>query len=114
MQGGKLRHRISIEKPFKTRDADGQNIPFYVPVLSVWGSIKQLSGKQIAMASAKTITTTATHEIRMRYNPSLELQIGFHRLRREGITNRAFAINQIVNVDEKNAELVLTVTEVKA
>ena len=114
MEAGKLRKRIVIEAPIAHRDSHGQNVPIWTAQADVWCSIKQLSGRQIAMAGAKTITATATHEIRMRYRADLTLQIGYHRLRMEGVTNRAFSINQVLNIDERNAELVLTCTEVKA
>lgn len=114
MEAGKLRKRIVIEAPIAHRDEDGQNVPIWTPQADVWCSVKQLSGRQIAMAGAKTITATATHEIRMRYRADLTLQIGYHRLRIEGVKSRAFALNQIVNVDERNTELVLTCTEVKS
>lgn len=113
MNAGSLRHRLTLETPSSTRDEYGENVPKWTPITSVFGSIKQLSEKQLAMAAAKSITTTSTHEIRMRFTRGLGLRVGYHRLRFETEeSSRTFTINSIANPDERNRELVLTVTEV--
>ena len=101
MEAGTLRKLLTIESPVPAQDNYGQDVPGYVFVATVWGGIKTLSGRQLALAQANTITATSTHQIRIRLSTS-------------PTPPRYFAIDAIDDPDERHRELVLTATEVKA
>ena len=141
MDIGKLRKRIVIEAPTRSRDEYGQDIPVWTTIATVWGSIMPLHGQQLALARASTITATASDLIKIRYRPGLK--IGFHRIRfggsadgfdqlteadylnlseanydilaesAAGSTPRYYSINDINDPEERHNELWITVTEDK-
>jgi len=116
MRAGTLRRRLIIESPDRQRDSYGQNSPVWQELATVFASINPLSGKQLAMALARTITSTATHEIRMRYTRQIPLKVGVHRLKvvAESGRPRIFTLNAVLDVDDRHREWVLTCTEVVA
>ena len=140
MEAGGLRKLLTIECPVPTQDNYGQDVPGYTFVATVWGSIKTLSGRELALSQANTVTATSTHQIRIRYRAGL---LPTHRITYEQsgtlfaymtdqefatLTStqfaallstsptppRYFAIDAIGDPDERHRELVLTVTEIKA
>ncbi len=108
MRSGKLRHRICISRPHARLDSYGEDDPQWSVVAERWASINQLGMRQQSLAQANTITTTATHEIRIRFFGGLLVTD------RVKFGTREFRINQIKNVEETNWEQVLIVTEVVA
>lgn len=110
---GDFRHRVSIQASTTVRQADGGNVPTWATFATVSCEIKPLAGRQLALAQASSITSTSTHQIRMRWRPDLEMN---HRLlfrvpAVQGSPGRVFAINSTNNTEERRVELVLTVTE---
>ena len=71
MNPGLLRHKITFLNPTPNRDAYGGNAQLWVPAVTVWASITQLRGVLLAQTQAYTNTATATHQIVMRYNPTI-------------------------------------------
>lgn len=111
MQAGKLYHRITFLSSTSTQNSVGETIPVWTTqVCTVWASIKPLSGKQLALAQANTVTSTATHEVVMRYHPAVVGQLNY----RVKFGNRVFRVNSILDTEELGYELRLTVTEVAA
>lgn len=137
MDGGALNKRLTIEAPTAARDEFGQDNPVWSPVATVWAGIKPLSGRQLALAQANTITATSTHQVTIRYRPGLKVT---HRLKYEqgpvcfptmtaaqfaALTAgqfaamasstetpiRYFSIDAINDTEERHRELVLTCTE---
>jgi len=134
--GGK-RHLITIQTQSAVRDSHGGNTPAWTTVAVVHGSIKTLSGRQLALAAASTITSTSTHEVRIRWRPGVtpncRLRFGaiafdcmasaeFDTLTSAefdamvssnfgGSKPRYFAINAVNDVEERGREIILTVTE---
>jgi SPP1 family predicted phage head-tail adaptor len=140
MESGQLRKLLTIESPVSAQDNYGQDVLGYVFVATVWGSINTLSGRQLALSQANTITATSTHQIRIRYRTGL---LPTHRITYETsgtlfaymtdqqfavLTSaqfaalvstsptppRRFAIDTISDPEERHRELVLTATEIKA
>jgi SPP1 family predicted phage head-tail adaptor len=113
MKAGTLRHLLTIEQSSAKRDGHGQNIPSWAELENVWGSINPLKGQQLALSQANTITATATHMVIIRYFEGL--LISKHRLRYDesGTKPRYFTINDMLDPDERQRELHLTVTEVR-
>jgi SPP1 family predicted phage head-tail adaptor len=109
IEAGTLIHRIEFVAPVVTRDANNAAIIAWTNVIcGAWASIKPLSGKQLAINQANTVMATATHEIRIRYNPQLVNKTTY----RVKYQNRYFAINAILDTEERRFEMRLTVTEV--
>lgn len=105
MNSGALRHRVTIQAQTAAQDRYGENLPTWADVATVWASVSQLTERQISEAQARMTTTTATHEIRMRYRPGLSVT---NRLVYAG---RCFAINRIDDVDGRHRELTIIATE---
>ena len=140
MSIGKLRKRLVIEALQNNVAATGDNQPTYASTATVWGSIEQLSQRDLTLLQQKDDTHTATHKIRIRFRS--DIKVGFHRVRYgsnpgidlENLTDdqlrtlddnalnnlpdttgmRIFAINDIQNEQELNRFLILICTEVIA
>jgi SPP1 family predicted phage head-tail adaptor len=111
---GNMRDKFIIEKPVATQDAYGQSIEDWQGFKEVRGYLKHLSGRQLQLAQANTITATATYQLQMRW--SSDIVVGKVRLKlaRNDGTFRIFTINDINDIDNRHYELVLMLTEVKA
>lgn len=110
---GKMKDRVTVEQLITKQDSFGQDIPLWDGIKDVWAAIKNLSGRQLALAQANTLTSTATHQISMHYLACLKAN-GKYRLRlplSDG-TFRTFSINNVNDPDNMHAELWLTATEV--
>jgi SPP1 family predicted phage head-tail adaptor len=101
---GKFRHRVSIQS-MSDSTADDYNQTTQIPVTigTRWASVKPLTGK--ALEYGKQIKEQVTHEIRLRYFPALTpdnlLLFG----------TRVFEILSVINVDERNEELIVMCSE---
>lgn len=92
-----------IESPSRTQDAYGADIPTWTTWKAVWASIEPLTGRQFLLAAQATLETT--HEIRIRWQPEVTAKM---RIVFEG---RTFGIETIMNVEERDRELVLMCKE---
>lgn len=119
MEPGALRKRFAFVSPDTAQDTTGEaRKTFTTEVCRRWGSIKPLSGRQLALAQANTITSTATHEIVIRFDTALRGKLDYQI--RYGSTDpadkpnppRYFTINAILDTEEAHRELRITVTEV--
>lgn len=103
MQAGKLRHRLTLEEATDTLNARGEAVPAWSTVTTLWGAIDPLSGRE--GFEARQLYASASHRIRLRYRagivPKMRLTKGA----------RVFEIDAILNVDERNRELVCLATE---
>lgn len=108
MEAGTLNRRITFLAPTAVRDSYGEDDPTWAEVCTVWASLKPLTGRQLALAQANTATSTATHEIRVRYRADLEGKVNF----RVRYGERSYSINSILNMEEANRELRIAATEV--
>jgi SPP1 family predicted phage head-tail adaptor len=134
---GKLNKRINILSPSPSRNNYGENVPTYPQIARVWAQIEPLSGRNLALAQANTITATATHRIRIRFNDKVKVthrvQYGTNDLAYstlttaqyrtlttdqyeglEGVSSlvRLFSINQILDDDMSHFSMTLLCTEV--
>lgn len=133
MRIGPLRHRVKIQTPVITRDDCGGAIEtwedFAAPASGVYtdpaiagaetdsgttgvlttltstfyASIEPLIGREYM--AAKQMQADVTHKIRMRYIPGLTTTM------RIVFGTRVFEIESILNVQERNRELVIMATE---
>jgi len=66
MQGGRLRHKVSIWKYTEAQDGYGQPIKEYKKLGDAWAEIRPLLGTE--SFNDKMVHTEHTHKILMRYN----------------------------------------------
>lgn len=62
MYAGKLRERVTIQSPATTRNAAGEYVPGWAPVVTVWAALADISGREYIASgatqnSAQTIIT---------------------------------------------------------
>lgn len=101
---GKLDHSVTLQNYRETRSASGAQVRAYEAYAIVWARVRTLSGtERIAAQQASSILT---HEVTIRYRSDVRPD---HRL---VLGIRAFDIKDVRNVDERNEELRMLVTEV--
>lgn len=105
IQAGKLRHRVTINKPILGGTPDAYNAQAQSQQLvgTFWASVEPISGREIEVA--KTYAATVSHKIQMRYVPGI---LTTYQLLFNG---RTFNINAVLNAEERNRMLTLFVTE---
>lgn len=70
MKAGRLRHRITIERPIEVEDEGGGRSIAWVPLETVWGSIEGRSGRE--RYHAQQIESVYSHLITIRYRAGIE------------------------------------------
>ena len=105
MKAGTLRHWLTFEKPpvSPTRDTTGAEVEAWEPVVSVWGSIEPLVGREYV--AAQQVNAELSHRIRVRYHPD------FTPTMRILYGTREFNIISLLNREERNVELEIYATE---
>ncbi len=101
---GQYRHRVSIQTLTDgTTDDYNQSTKTPTTVATRWAKITPLSGKSLEYA--QRIHDQVTHEVRLRYYSGL---CPDHRLL---FGSRVFQILNVINVDERNEEMVCQCVE---
>jgi SPP1 family predicted phage head-tail adaptor len=99
MLSGKLNHRIELQSKVATRDSYGSETIVWKKESIVWGSVEPISGREYFLA--KQVQAETTHRIRIRYyaglRPDWRILFG----------TRIFEIDSVINIEEKNREMVL-------
>jgi SPP1 family predicted phage head-tail adaptor len=103
MRAGYLRHQITIEAPEETQTADGSFAVTWRTFATSWASIDPLLGKEYFAAAREQ--ADISHKIRMRFVSGLN-----HRMRILFGT-RIFEIESVINLGERNRELVIMCRE---
>lgn len=103
MKTGTLRHRVELQERTDTQDGTGQPIPAWATYATVWAAIEPLTARELI--AAKQAQSEATTKIRLRYVS------GVDHTDRVVFGSRTYAINSVVNPDERNRELHLMCTE---
>lgn len=108
MRAGKLSHKVTIEQPPATLDAQGGRSGSWSEITGspVWASITPLSGSR--RYEAAQVVQGISHEITMRHlsNVTSEMRIMYG--------TRKFMIRSVVNAEERDRELRLMCEEVTA
>jgi SPP1 family predicted phage head-tail adaptor len=101
---GNFNKRFTILGKTEVVNSIGQPVPTYAFVGYVWGSLKPVSASQ--QYSAESVGHVLTHIVRARYTTLVvpECRLSWN--------DRTFHVNGVRNVDEEDAELDLTCTEV--
>ncbi len=103
MRGGPLRHRITIEHPVETQAGDGSVVTDWETFTAAWASVEPLIGREYFAQEREQ--ATVSHKIRMRYLPGIT-----HKMRVAWGT-RIFEVESVLNVGERNRELLLMTSE---
>ena len=104
MQSGKLRHKISIEKVNETINDAGEVTESWVEFANIWAQIMPLVGREYW--SSRQVESEVTGKIRIRYLPGVTPKM------RINSNNRIYNIEAVINIEERNIEMVLLVSEV--
>ena len=104
MRIGTLRHKVEIQAYITTVDPDGYPIQDWVTVAHAWAAVEPVAGKEYWAAAAVQAETTI--KITMR-PPGIEITPA-NRLLFDG---RTLEIQSVINVEERDRELVLMCVE---
>ena len=102
MNIGKMRHRITFQRPSTEKDRLAGYEDDWQDVATVWAQISPISGRDFLTQIRETIVT---HKIYCRYRPGItpQMQIQFG--------DRIFRIISILNWDERNEGLTIMCEE---
>ena len=103
MRAGRLKHRVTIEKPELSKDEFGQPTKTWVTVCSTRAAIDPISGKEFF--AAQQINNSINYKITIRYRPGIKSQF------RVKYQDRLFEIHAPLNPKEANRELLLMCEE---
>jgi len=103
MRAGPLRCRVTIEEPVETQGADGAILTAWETFATTWASVEPLIGKEYFAQQREQ--ATVSHKIRMRHIAGIT-----HKMRIAWGT-RLFEIESVLNVGERNREIVLMCSE---
>lgn len=102
---GERTHRVALRAPTEVTGTHGEITRTYATSKTVWGRVKQLSGKEAEVA--RQIQPTATHEVVIPYESTLTVEYQFL------IRSLTFGIVSIDNRDLADVELVCLCEEAK-
>lgn len=80
MQAGRLRHRVTIQNFITTELPSGQELEQWQNTASVWGEVKDISGRELIGAGAELPEATTRIWIRYRSDVSSASRILFRGL----------------------------------
>lgn len=107
MESGKLKHRITLQRPSIDQDTAGEHTVTFSDVAAVKASIEPLSVREQFMAAQEH--ASATHRIRFRLRQSLSAMDGSWRV---VYGARTFVLVGLpINMDEANRETQLLCEE---
>lgn len=104
MRAGELRKRVTLQRLVAGRDSLGGVTESWEDVGTYWAAVEPLKGHEFFAASQ--VNAEVTGRIRMRYRPGVDPTM------RAALGTRVFAIQAVIDVDERHRELHLMVREV--
>ena len=108
LRAGQLNRRITLQAPLATLDAYGVPTPGWTDVMTVWGAIEALSGRELV--NAQRISSEISHQLTVRYSSALtdtRVVAGYRALYKGRILN----IHAALNEDEGNVLVTLLASE---
>lgn len=112
---GRMRWRLKLQAqgdPVETADAYGQPAPTWNDVITLWGEVKPLSGRELF--NAQQVQAQVTHQISVRYTGSAgPIDETMRFLYTASSPARIFNITAALNVDERNREYQVLAIEQK-
>lgn len=95
---GRLRHRLTVQRPDRTADVGGGATITWTDVARVWGAVEPISGRETVVAERQQ--ATVTHKVTLRYRADLDARM------RILFGSRSFNIRSLVNPDERGRWLI--------
>jgi SPP1 family predicted phage head-tail adaptor len=96
MHAGELRHRIEIQENTPAKNSLGEDVDTWTTVNKRWAKVEPLTGRELQVQVQ--ISADVTHRVTMRFYEGLTAK---HRIRFNG---RIFAINAVLNIEERDRE----------
>lgn len=103
MNASKMRHRITFVRRADEKDALGGYKGDWVPIVTTWGQIVPISGKEYF---SQVRETTVSHKIYCRYRAGITPQMRIH------FGQRKFRILSVINWEERGEGLTIMCEEV--
>lgn len=119
MRAGRLRHKVTIQEVTETPDAYGEPSESWTTYAERWASIEPLAGREYF--AAKQEHSEVDTRIRLRWDRALVAVTPKHRVlytyplldgSPETTQTRIFDIEAVLNMQERNREIVLMCREV--
>lgn len=104
MRSGQLRHFITIKTPQESKNSYGEKTFSYIDFLHCWSDAKPIKTTERFVSSR--LNTEVNYQFRIRYVDGVE-----HNMR-VIFGTRVFDIDSILNVNERNRELIILASEV--
>ena len=101
---GRLRHRVRIQRITNSTDGDGYPVQSYADMAERWASIDPL--KQVERIEAQRVKGFTSHQIAMRFFDDIK------NADRIVFKSRKFAIENVIDLGERNLETVVVAVEV--
>lgn len=105
MRAGRLRNRIELQRVSETL-VNGEPVQTWTTLATVWAAVEPLAGRQFF--AAQQTQAQVTHSIRIRW--SRDWTLGPKDRVKFG--ERLFDIVAVLNIEERNQELVIQAVEV--
>lgn len=106
MRAGSLSNRVTLQRPGGSRDAHGERTTTWTDVAVVYARIRSLSVREAEMAGQRQVATS--HAIEIRYSSVVAAMDASWRVK---FGTRTFAIDGILNAEERNVMLTIYCTE---
>jgi len=103
IEPGKLRHRIAIESPTRSKNEFGEEVEGWSVLAEVRASVEPLSGRELWQA--QQVAAQVSHRVQIRYRPGVEPE---QRVCHRG---RHLEISVVRNIEERNEWLELLCIE---
>jgi len=103
MRSGRLRHRMWLKEPTHTSDGMGANTTTWGTVEVFWGSVEPLRGREWIASGLENSEVSGKIVRRYKSGITPDMIVAFG--------SRTFQIVSVINVDERNIEQQLMVTE---
>ena len=119
MNVGRMRHKVTIEEVTETPDAYGDRTEVWSTYATRWASIEPIAGREYF--SSRTENSEASVRIRMRWDMTVGEVTTKHRITYnypqleespQRLSSRVFDIESIINLRERNHEVVFMCREV--
>lgn len=102
---GKLRHRLELQSPSKTRGSMGEVTTVWTTQSTVWGSLRPLSGKE--REEATQTNEEVNYRARIRYNSSIDSEWRIVN------NSNTYEITTILNFDELDELMIIDLRRVR-
>lgn len=106
-EAGKLKNRITIQRPTRARDEGGGFVDTWVDLVTLWASVRPLTASPLL--SALQPQQQITHEVKIRHASGVLAQIS--KRNRIVYKGRMLEISDIVNEDEAGKFFLITCIE---